>query len=203
MVAKNSFVFTNKALEKLSIPVIKRSYYYDTTTRGLALYVTATGVKTFFVYRRVHGRPERIIIGRINEVTLEQARAKAGLINAQIADGKNPQAARRAIRQDITLGEPKRKRHYGQGAPANMAASILHSLSAESCVKCCSPISPFKKGVGHFVEPDPRPLKGRQRESKPTQYSSNRASITTKGGAITRNVATAAMSPLILPPAYA
>jgi hypothetical protein len=105
MVAKNSFVFTNKALEKLSIPVIKRSYYYDTTTRGLALYVTATGVKKFFVYRRVHGRPERIIIGRIIEVTLEQAREKAQVINAQIADGKNPQAARRAIRQDITLGE--------------------------------------------------------------------------------------------------
>jgi hypothetical protein len=34
MVATNSFVFTSKALEKLLIRAAKRSYYYDTATRG-------------------------------------------------------------------------------------------------------------------------------------------------------------------------
>jgi integrase len=105
MVAKNHFTFTDKTLETLPILATKRSFYYDLKTRGLGLYVTATGVKTFFVYRRVHGKPERIIIGRCNEITLEQARAKAGGINAQIAEGKNPQEVKRAIRQDLTLGE--------------------------------------------------------------------------------------------------
>jgi hypothetical protein len=100
MVAKNHFTFTSKALETLPIPATKRSTYYDLKARGLAIYITTTGVKTFFVYRRVHGKPERIIIGRINEITLEQAREKATHINAQIADGKNPQDAKRAIRQD-------------------------------------------------------------------------------------------------------
>lgn len=105
---KNRFLFTAKAIESLPIPTSERStrvVYYDTKARGLGLYVTNTGVKTFFVYRRVHGKPERIIIGRCNEISIETARAKAEIVNSQIAEGHNPQEKRRAIRQDMTFGE--------------------------------------------------------------------------------------------------
>ena len=82
-----------------------RMYFYDTTVRGFGIYVTKKGVKTFFVYRKVDGRPVRIILGRTDEITLERAREKAANIHSQIAEGINPQEKKHAIRQEITLGE--------------------------------------------------------------------------------------------------
>jgi integrase len=104
----NHLIFTSKFIENLRFPTSSRStkaFYYDLKTRGLAIYVTASGVKTFFVSRRVHGKPERIILGRSSEISLEQARDKALIINAQIADGHNPQEKKRAVRNDMTFGE--------------------------------------------------------------------------------------------------
>jgi len=105
---ENRFNFTNKTILNLSFFSAERSnatYYYDTKVRGLGIYVTRKGIKTFFVYRRVEGKPERIILGRTDEITLERAREKAANVNSQIAEGINPQEKKRAIRQEITLGE--------------------------------------------------------------------------------------------------
>lgn len=104
----NRFNFT--ARNVLTIPAFNpenssTSYYYDTKVRGLGIYVTRKGVKTYFVYRKVEGRPTRIILGRIDEISLEKARAKAQDIHSQIAEGINPQEKKHAIRQEITFRE--------------------------------------------------------------------------------------------------
>lgn len=81
------------------------TYYYDTKVRGLGIYVTRTGVKTYFVYRKVEGQPTRIILGRTDEISLEKARAKAQEVHSQIAEGINPQEKKQSIREEITFGE--------------------------------------------------------------------------------------------------
>ncbi len=102
------FNFTVKSIANLTVLEAKgstRTYYYDTNIRGLGLYVTKNGVKTFFVYRKVQGKPIRIVLGRTDEISLEQAREKALAVHSQIAEGINPQEKKRAIREEITLGE--------------------------------------------------------------------------------------------------
>lgn len=102
------FHFTVKTISNLSFSDAERSNtttYYDTKIRGLGIYITRTGIKTFFVYRRVEGKPQRIVLGRYDEISLERAREKAVSVHSQIAEGINPLEKKQAIRQEITLGE--------------------------------------------------------------------------------------------------
>ncbi|MEJ1372589.1 MAG: tyrosine-type recombinase/integrase [Candidatus Sedimenticola sp. (ex Thyasira tokunagai)] len=100
----NRINFTKRALEKLPSPEKgARDTYYDEKTPGLALRVTSAGTKTFMVYRRVQGRPERITLGRFPSMTVEQARTKTTETNATIVKGKSPNAEKKAIRDEITL----------------------------------------------------------------------------------------------------
>lgn len=103
-----SFNFTVKALSNLpnhSVEANTITYYYDTQIRGFGLYVTRKGIKSYFVYRKVESKPTRIILGRMDEMSLDKARAKALEVNSQIAEGINPQEKKQAIRKEITLGE--------------------------------------------------------------------------------------------------
>lgn len=101
----NRINFTKASIEKAWSRDGKRTYYYDTKVRGLVLDITPNGVKTFRLYRKVNGRPERIQIGRHPDLTVERARAKAEVLNAEIASGENPGADRRSIRKEMRLGE--------------------------------------------------------------------------------------------------
>jgi hypothetical protein len=78
---------------------------YDTKQRGLVLTVFPSGQKTFSLYRRINGRPERIAIGRYPDFSIERARNKVEKLNGEIADGGNPAEDRRAVRGEMTLGE--------------------------------------------------------------------------------------------------
>jgi integrase len=98
--------FTKKTLDSLPLPATgQRATYRDTKTPGLQVRVTASGVKTFTVFRRVHGRPERVTLGRYPDMTIEQARKKAAEVNAQIAKGESPAEKRRADKAEMTFAE--------------------------------------------------------------------------------------------------
>jgi len=102
----NKINFTKGSLLDLPIPTSgKRTYYYDTKTRGLSVCVLPSGKKTYLVYRKINGRPERITIGDINDFSLEQARGKASEINALIANGENPAQRHRLSKSELTFGE--------------------------------------------------------------------------------------------------
>ena len=78
--ASNKINFTKATLEGLPIPsASKRAYYYDTKMRGLGISITGNGVRSFIVYRKVNGKPERITLGRFPDLSIEQARRKAKL----------------------------------------------------------------------------------------------------------------------------
>jgi integrase len=101
--ANNHISFNKNTLNNLPYPVDKRVYYYDSKTHGLALALTPKGTKTFVVYRKIKGKPERITLGHYPDLSIEEARAKAHDINAAIARGDNPNAIRRAQKAEWTL----------------------------------------------------------------------------------------------------
>ena len=103
---KRKFNLTKKAIDVLASPSNgQRAYFYDTKVRGLAVAVSPMGKKTFILYRKVAGKPERITIGPCCDLSIEQARGKAEEMNAAIADGKNPAQQKRAVRDEMTLSE--------------------------------------------------------------------------------------------------
>ena len=102
---KTKFNFVKKTLKTLQAFGDKVTVYHDTTKSGLKLLVRPTGIKTFVLYRKIKGRPERITIGRFHEVTIEQARNQVDLLNAKIASGINPNEEKRGLRSEMTLSD--------------------------------------------------------------------------------------------------
>ena len=75
---------------------------YDAKRPYLALRVWPGGAKTFILYRRVRGAAKKIRIGRLGELTVREARARADELNAKIARGDDPTPDRLGPR---TLGD--------------------------------------------------------------------------------------------------
>lgn len=101
----NKIKFTKENIDTLPTPEPgKRDIYHDTKTSGLQLRVT--GVKTFFVNRRIKGGdPERITLGRYPDMTIEQARRKTMEILHDIAEGKNPAEVKRGKKAELTFAD--------------------------------------------------------------------------------------------------
>jgi len=97
--------FTKKSITGIAPPEQGVITIHDLGKKGLKLFVRATGLKTFFLYKKINGLPERITIGRFPETTIEQARRQVDILNAQIASGINPNEEKRSVRSEITLGE--------------------------------------------------------------------------------------------------
>lgn len=103
--ASHHLNFTKAALLKAPAAAKgKKDYYYDEREKGLVMAVTGTGTKTFYLYKRIEGRPERLLLGRFPDMTVEQARRRAIAAKGEIATGTNPQKERRAIRDEMTFG---------------------------------------------------------------------------------------------------
>lgn len=100
----DKIIFTKTSIKALPTPENKRAYYADEKTRGFGLSVTPHGTKTFFVYRKINGTPQRTTIGHFPDVTVDQARKKAQELIGVIATGADPQDARRASRGELTFG---------------------------------------------------------------------------------------------------
>ncbi|NLF73501.1 MAG: site-specific integrase, partial [Candidatus Anammoximicrobium sp.] len=82
-----------------------RVYYHDEKQQGLTCCVTEAGSKTYYLYRWVQGRPERVRIAKVGELSVEQARDEAKRMIGEIATGKNPQVERIGKRGEPTVAE--------------------------------------------------------------------------------------------------
>lgn len=102
---QNSLNFTKQELEKLAPPARGRVYYRDTKEKGLSLYITANGVITFYVRKRVRGRDERIVLGRFPDVSIETARKQALKTKSEVAQGIDPVRERKQFREETTFKE--------------------------------------------------------------------------------------------------
>ena len=106
--AKKTINFTKDNLNGLPLPTTDRVTYHDSNklASGLQLRITPSGAKTFGVFRRTKGgSPERVTLGRYPDMTIDQARRQAAIINAAIADGGNPAAIKRAHKAERTFAD--------------------------------------------------------------------------------------------------
>ncbi|HEY9789648.1 MAG TPA: site-specific integrase [Candidatus Obscuribacterales bacterium] len=114
-----AFNFTKKDIDALPLPPEgKRAFYYDTRTRGLAVQVTSSGAKSFYLVRKVRtvGKTERVYLGKYPDLSMEAVRKLAEKKNSEIADGRNPADEKRERKRaeaaaverdkfDLTFGE--------------------------------------------------------------------------------------------------
>src|SRR6476469_6791503 len=75
---------------------------WDTLQRGLVVQIQPTGHVAYKTIYSRHGRPRWYHIGRADAIGLAHARTLAGKIMVQVAEGKDPQADRKAERTSGT-----------------------------------------------------------------------------------------------------
>ncbi len=93
-------VFTVAALDRLSCPSGKRRVWvYDARQAALAMMVTETQAKSFYLYRKVNGRPQRLRLGGYRDISIEQARRLTAEMVGEIVRGVDPMARRRRNRE--------------------------------------------------------------------------------------------------------
>jgi integrase len=97
-----SINFTKTALENLP-PKTKSYQVSDLKTPGLNVRVNPGGLKSYILYRRLDGKMVRIPIGRVADISLEQARNQAVFLNSQILSGIRPNEVLREKRKELTL----------------------------------------------------------------------------------------------------
>jgi hypothetical protein len=88
--------FTTAAVERMKTPDFGQVDYFDTAFPALALRVTAKGVRSWVYFGRVHGKIKRATLGRYPEISLVQARQRAGEMAGAMRQGVDPAAAKRA-----------------------------------------------------------------------------------------------------------
>lgn len=102
----NRFKFTKTAVAALPVPAPgKRSTFYDTDVPKLALRITAAGTCTFYVIKRAGVEMVWLKLGVFPDMTPEHARNEAEKALGAFAQGRNPAAARRALKQEPTFAD--------------------------------------------------------------------------------------------------
>ncbi len=114
--------FTKAVIDGLPVPTRSRTYHYDSKVFGLCIGVSPVGRKTFFLYRKISGRPARIRIGTFPEFSLDDARRKALQLNGEIASGQNPSASSTEIDKALTFREAFERYYELHSLPKNRTA---------------------------------------------------------------------------------
>lgn len=95
--------FTATSVEaRVRTPHAKRVDYSDTLTKGLQLRVGPRTAAWYYL-RRVDGKLHRLKLGEFSELTLPEARTKAGELESSIQEGKHPQAQLARERHELTV----------------------------------------------------------------------------------------------------
>lgn len=98
--------FTKAALLKAPLPPKGKLHYYkDLRESGLELIATSGGAKTFYLYRKINGKPERVKLGKFPDMSVENARKAAQRFKGMIAEGLNPSEEKRRVRDEYTFKE--------------------------------------------------------------------------------------------------
>lgn len=101
-----SVKLTKSVVDKLTPPERGQRFVRDSQLKGFAARITASGIISFIVERRINGRVRRLTLGRYGELTCEQARREAQKVLGQIALGVDPQVEKRRARiRGTTLAE--------------------------------------------------------------------------------------------------
>ena len=88
---------TYQALANLETPQ-KATTYYDQVQKGLELFVTEKGTKSFTYRYRSAGKHRRYTIGRFPDLSLAEAREKVRELKVKVSNGVDPQKEKKSQR---------------------------------------------------------------------------------------------------------
>jgi integrase len=97
---------TEQRIADLPKPSRGASYTYDSLAPSLAIRITAAGVRSFVVVKKINGKTQRITLGRFPGLRLDDARQGARRITGELAQGNDPVALLKAARaRKVTLAD--------------------------------------------------------------------------------------------------
>lgn len=106
MATANHQKLTKTLLAGLVAPAAgKRQVIYDTEIPKLVMRITHTGVRAFYVVKRLGGAMVWLKLGTFPDMTCEQARKEADKVLGEFAKGENPAAVKRAVKKELTFGK--------------------------------------------------------------------------------------------------
>jgi integrase len=98
-----TFQFSEAKIRATPAPATGREYHKDTRFPGLQLCITSAGTATYYLVKRIGGKPTRVRLGTVEQLSVEQARTTAATIAGEVASGRDPQAERQKRRAAPTL----------------------------------------------------------------------------------------------------
>src|SRR5208282_3181647 len=102
----NRFKFTKTSIAAVPVPRHRaRTVCYDSEVPKLAVRITPTGTRTFYIVKRAGGEMVWLKLGVFPDMTPERARNEATKALGAFADGNNPAAARRALKKEPTFAD--------------------------------------------------------------------------------------------------
>lgn len=98
-------------IENLPIPAIHRVEYRDKKLPELRLRITPSGIKTFSVFKRMHGgKPVRVTLGKFPDLSPTKAKILTRQCLAELVTGNNPNQAKKVNElRNITVLEAHKK----------------------------------------------------------------------------------------------
>ena len=95
---------TKEAVDRLPFPAKGQSLHWDSEIKGFGVLASAGGTKSWIIqYRTVGRQSRRMVIGRCNRLTADQARKQARQLLADVDLGKDPARDRSSIRSGATV----------------------------------------------------------------------------------------------------
>jgi integrase len=102
----NRLKFNKSTIAALPLPPKgQRSTYYDTKIPKLAIRITASGSRTFYVIKRAGASIAWLKLGSFPDMTVEIAQNEAEKVLGQFAKGENPAQVKRDDKAAMTLGQ--------------------------------------------------------------------------------------------------
>lgn len=127
--------FTKAGIDAIPLPMEGSRTYQDRTIASLYLRVSATGARTWSVFKwsRAQRRPLRVALGPYPSIGVELARRKATELLVAIDQGRDPVAEKRATFAVPTLGEisaqyAQRLRAVGRRHPDYLHTTVCLSF---------------------------------------------------------------------------
>ena len=122
--------FTKTTIKALPVPATGYSIYRADKPIGFAVRVTANGVKSFVLERRVNRKVRRITIGRCDDITPEKAYKEVEILAGKIAVGRDPIAEKRTHEAETTslaqaLADYLERRHLKPKTVNDIANAML------------------------------------------------------------------------------